>query len=129
MTHENKERKKMNMPQQHNGEQASVPAMLVELMIANGRIEEKLNRVPELETEVRELKAQVSRLKELVTVLNATRPEKTKFVNIVTAIAASVAIVLGFANLSIIQQNRTQQAVQLELLQKNQDALIQKVQP
>lgn len=132
------------MTPQQNGETASVPAMLVELMVTNGRIveaqktiiigQEKLeNRVmaenAKLESRIGSLETRNRALEKLVERMDATKPEKTKFVNIVTAIAASVAIVLGFANLSIIQQNRTQQAVQLELLQKNQDALISKVQP
>lgn len=100
----------------------SVPMNIAEMMVAIGRIEEKVNPVEQLVTRITSLEIEVEKLKE-------SRPEKVKFVTIVTAIAASVAIVLGFANLQVIQQNRTQQAVQLEMLQKNQDQLIAKVKP
>lgn len=117
---------------------------LVALMVAIGRIEEtqktiitgqdKLeNRVmtenEKLEARIAALETHNRALEKLVERLDATKPEKTKLVTILTGVAATVAILLGFANLQVIQQNRTQQSIQLELLQKNQDELIKKTTP
>jgi hypothetical protein len=127
----------MTPPQ--NGDTASVPAMLVELMVANGRMletqkiiitgQEKLEarllaENAKLEARVVLLESQNRTQAEKLTRLDESKPEKTKLTTILTAVAASVAILLGFANLGVIQQNKTQQAIQLEMLQKNQEQLI-----
>lgn len=101
---------------------ASIPAMTAELMVAIGRIEEKLTRMENLE-------ARMTTVESVVATLEATKPVRTPLVNIIGAIAGSVAIILGVANLTVIQENKTSQAIQLEVLKKNQDQLLEKVNP
>lgn len=100
----------------------TVPATFAEMMVAVGRIEEKLTRIERLEN-------RLGIVEEKVTHLDATKPNRTPFVNWLTAGAAAMAMIVG--GVSLQAQYSTQLATQAELqmLKTQQNKLTEKVNP
>lgn len=105
-----------------NAGSPSVPMNIAEMMVAIGRIEEKVNPVEQLVTRLAAAEADIKILKE-------TKRKPITFGNVLTLIAASVAIMVGLTSLQAARDARTEQAVQIQLLQKNQQELQNKVKP
>lgn len=145
------------MTPQNPGGATAIPANIVDMMVAMGRIEQIVTPLPLLVERVTALELNAASTAELnvtltaavkalteqnaaqqkqladqkqeIELLKSQRKEPLKPLTVITAIALCVTIVVGFTTLNNAREDRTAQQVQIELQKKQIAELQTKVTP
>lgn len=145
----NKETKNNMTPHEISLSMAAVPEMTAQMMVVLGRVEEKQEtlltaqnkfetrivekyhklegRVTVLERENQKKDTKIELLEAELASVKRALPEKAKLGAWLTGIASIMAIVMVFANLNIMTENKQEQSVQFEILKQNQKEINEKV--